>query len=317
VNGALLIDKPEGVSSFGVIELLQKSLGERLGVRRRDLPKLGHGGTLDPFATGLLVVCIGEGVKLARYLLGSVKGYEGVIRFGETTIPGDPTDPVSERSEHLPRSLEEIQNTAAQLTRQTYLQTPPMHSAKKKDGKPLYELARQGIEIDREPTPCELHSFEIRNYEAARASFSVTCSAGTYIRVLAQDLGRLLGSVAMLDSLRRTRSGSFTIARAMTLNALRESTEAWDVLPCFVPFHRMLDGYFDRAIADPSEELALIQGRQGVLFNLLKKTEAVAPEPTSRVAIYSEKQALVAVAAKIEGAWKIERVFVQSDKITA
>src|SRR3954462_4957355 len=161
MHGALLVDKHAGISSFGVIELLQRELCNHWGVRRKELPKIGHGGTLDPFATGLLVICVGRGVKLARYFLGSDKGYEGVIRFGETTVPGDPTAPISETSPNLPTSLEDLRAMAAKLTLQPYLQTPPMHSAKKKDGRPLYELARLGIEVERDPKLCTLRTFEI------------------------------------------------------------------------------------------------------------------------------------------------------------
>src|SRR4051812_27690492 len=173
-------------------------LMEQYGVKRRDLPKLGHGGTLDPFATGMLAVCVGRAVKLARYFLGSNKTYEGVIRFGETTVPGDPTAPISETSPVIPDSLEDIRKYAKTLTLQPYLQTPPMHSAKKVDGKPLYELARQGIEIEREAKVCHLYSFEILSYEKPRARFRLTCSSGTYVRTLAQDLARMMGSVALL-----------------------------------------------------------------------------------------------------------------------
>src|SRR5690348_4657881 len=139
MNGAFLVHKGQGISSFGVIEKIQRFLIEKLQVKKRDLPKMGHGGTLDPFATGLLVVLVGRGVKLARYFLGSHKVYEGVIHFGKTTIPGDPTDPISETSSVIP-TLKQIQVLAHQLTLQPYLQTPPMHSAKKQNGKPLYEL---------------------------------------------------------------------------------------------------------------------------------------------------------------------------------
>src|SRR5262245_16579515 len=150
MNGALLIHKEAGISSFGVIERLQKHLlnsvdGPR--PKRKDLPKLGHGGTLDPFATGLLIVLVGRAVKLARYFLGAPKSYEGVIQFGKTTVPGDPTAPISETSETIPQTHEEIREIAHRLTLQPYLQTPPMHSAKKRNGKPLYELARAGIEV--------------------------------------------------------------------------------------------------------------------------------------------------------------------------
>src|SRR5688500_7150860 len=129
MNGALLINKPAGITSFGVIEALQTALMRSMGIRKRDLPKLGHGGTLDPFATGLLVVCVGNAVKLARYFLDSHKGYRGIIRFGETTIPGDPTEPVSERSEILPAGIDELRELALRFADQPYLQTPPMHSA--------------------------------------------------------------------------------------------------------------------------------------------------------------------------------------------
>lgn len=322
MDGALLIHKPAGISSFGVIEAIQKELMGHRGVRRRDLPTLGHGGTLDPFATGLLVVCVGRGVKLARYFLSSTKTYEGVIRFGETTIPGDPTDPVSERSDRVPASQAEIQEVATQLTLQPYLQTPPMHSARKKNGKPLYCLARQGIDVEREPKVCFLHAFEILSYEAPMARFRLTCGSGTYVRTLAQDLGRLLGSVAMLDSLERTASGIFSVSRARTLAEILLSCrpgQSWDELSCWVPFHRLLDG-LDRAQATPEEAAALLRGQQNVLLNILKRTEpAPSPPPSSsacqaaedmrtQIAIYSA-ESLLAVASRQQGEWGLERVF--------
>src|SRR4051794_18927634 len=124
MNGALLINKHEGITSFGIIELLRRELAEQ-GLKKRDFPKLGHGGTLDPFATGLLVILVGKSVKLARYFLGATKSYEGVIRFGETTIPGDPTAPISETSSTIPSSLDELRSLAQRLTLQPYQQTPP------------------------------------------------------------------------------------------------------------------------------------------------------------------------------------------------
>jgi tRNA pseudouridine55 synthase len=323
----LLINKPAGVSSFGIIEALQRELLEKSkresltgqGIKKRDLPKMGHGGTLDPFATGLLLVCVGRGVKLSRYFLGSNKTYEGTIRLGETTIPGDPTDPISERSDHLPSSLEEIQTAAYKFTLQPYSQTPPMHSAKKKDGKPLYELARQGIEVERQPKVCQIYSFEIFNYENRRARFRVVCSSGTYIRTLSQDLGKRLGTVAMLDSLHRSGSGIFNESRSQTLTEILEDTrqgKAWDELPSWVPFDQMLGGYIT-AEATPDEALALTQGKQAVLFNILKRAEAPQDE-FSKKAIDPDHivircaGGLVAVASKANGVWGLERVFTDS-----
>jgi tRNA pseudouridine55 synthase len=276
---------------------------------------MGHGGTLDPFATGLLVVCVGRGVKLSRYFLGSVKSYEAVIRFGETTIPGDPTAEISERSTHLPSSLDELQSMADRLAAQPYLQTPPMYSAKKKDGVPLYELAREGLEIEREPKLCHLYRFKIESYTAPEARISVICSSGTYIRTLAQDFARLLGTVGMLMSLRRTRSGPFDVTSAMTVEQIAREIQAgvsWDALPCFVPFDKLLDGYA-RADATPDEATALLQGKQNVLFSILKRVNAPeAREPGAThddaVAIYSSDR-LLAVARLENGVWGIERVF--------
>src|SRR5262249_14744491 len=154
---------------FGVIERLQRALREATGLRRSELPKLDHGGTLDPFATGLLVVAVGPGVKLAQYLLGPDKAYEGVIRVGETTVPGAPTEPPSQRPERWRRDLGDVRLAAAEFMRSEYLQTPPMHSAKKQDGKRLYELAREGVEVERPPKACRIHRFEILSYDGRDA----------------------------------------------------------------------------------------------------------------------------------------------------
>ncbi len=335
MDGVLLIDKGEGLSSFGVIEKLQIALRETKGVKRRDLPKMGHGGTLDPFATGLLAVCVGRAVKLARYFLGSTKVYEARMRFGETTIPGDPTAPVSERSEVRPSSLEAIRERAHRMTLQPYAQTPPMHSAKKRDGKPLYELARQGIEVDRQAKICQLHDFEILSFDGVRSDLRVACSSGTYIRTLSQDLARLLGTVGMLESLRRTQSGALRVEQAFTLEQILEATRSgrdWNTLSCWKPFDRMLDGY-SRIELTAEETQDLMHGKQQVLLQL---TRRIQPAPlsssssaqndarpayplyaeedgTQRVALYHGLR-LTGVALKQQGAWGIERVFPPESK---
>lgn len=327
-DGVLLINKGEGLSSFGVIEKLQIALRETKGIKRRDLPKMGHGGTLDPFATGLLAVCVGRAVKLARYFLGSTKVYEARMRFGETTLPGDPTEAVSERSDVLPESLEAIREMAHRMTLQPYAQKPPMHSAKKKDGKPLYELARQGIEIEREAKICRLYDFQVLGFEGRCADIAVACSSGTYIRTLSQDLARLLGTVGMLESLHRIRSGALDVAQAWTLEQVIEATRAgreWDSLPCWKPFDRMLDGYA-RAELTADEARDLIHGKQQVLLQIARRVRpAPMPAPvlsrdsqpyplyaeedgSERVALYHEEH-LIGVAQRLQGVWGIERVF--------
>jgi len=310
-DGCLLIHKERGVSSFGVIERLQRILSARTGLKRRDLPKFGHGGTLDPFATGLLIVCMGEGTKLSRYFLGSTKEYRGVIRFGQTTIPGDPTDPVSETSAHLPASLQEIQEAAnsfcADHSGQTYLQTPPMHSAKKVDGKKLYELAREGIEIERKPVECRIETFELRDYTPPTAHYRARVSAGTYIRVLGQDLGRRLGTVAMLDTLERVASGSFELSSAMTLGQI-EAAEVSDFgrLECFVPLARMMSAFKKIELS----ELEARQLRQGlvVLVQALQARLNEQHRQDSVVVATTATGELVGVFSN-ESGFRLDRVF--------
>jgi tRNA pseudouridine55 synthase len=316
MNGALLIHKPQGISSFGVIENLQHQLLEHPSQRfkkRKELPKLGHGGTLDPFASGVLVVLVGRAVKLARYFLGATKTYEGVIRFGETTVPGDPTAPISEKSDIIPNDIEPLRDLAHRLTLQPYLQTPPMHSAKKKNGRPLYELARQGLEVEREPKLCHLYDFQVTEYITPRMKFTLSCSSGTYVRTLAQDFGRLLGSVALLESLCRIQSGIFPLRNTWTPNQISETCsngKTWQELPCWVPFDHLLAGY-DRAEATLEEQNALYQGKQNVLFNIIKRIHSPPSYSTEKrdcLAIYC-KNTLIAVARKEQSTWGIERVF--------
>jgi tRNA pseudouridine55 synthase len=316
MHGALLINKPSGISSFGVIETLQKLLRAHYGPRKRsELPKIGHGGTLDPFATGLLIVCVGNGVKLARYFLGSGKTYTGLMRFGETTVPGDPTEPVSEHMENIPQSLGVLNDWAEKLCRQPYLQTPPMHSAKKRNGVALYELAREGIEVDREAKSCTLKNFSFLNLQTgvgashpiARADFSVECSSGTYIRTLAQDFGRLVGSVGMLDRLHRARSGVFDCNQALALPEISQAMDegkTWSELPCWIDFNDLLSGY-PKVMASALQRDALLRGQQKVLSDLLRPP---AEDGSEHRALFCENT-LIAVAKFENGSWGLERVF--------
>jgi tRNA pseudouridine55 synthase len=355
MDGALLVDKPEGISSFAVIERLKRawlerarreaeasSRSPRLGAsplldaatgtepqqrrpyrtaQRIEIPKLGHGGTLDPFATGLLVVGVGRGVKLLRYFLGSDKEYEAEILFGQTSTSGDTTDPVTERCSQIPHSLEDLRNSAIAWVGRQYLQTPPMHSAKKKDGKPLYELARQGLEVDRPAEPRLIHAFDFTSYAPPVGHFRVRCSSGTYIRVLAQDFGRHQGSLAVLRALRRTRSGSFDISRALPLAEIEAATlggalengspanpqkaPSWQALSCWVPFDSLLAAELPIVEASPDEALALQQGKQAFAEKI--GVRAAIPG-IARLAVYC-RGALVAVLENDGKAWGIERVY--------
>ncbi len=310
-DGALLINKHAGISSFDVIRILQSSLTEFKGLHKKDFPKLGHGGTLDPFATGLLTLCVGRAVKLAQYFLGAQKTYEGTLLFGKTTLPGDPTAPFTQETDVLPPSLSALKAMAERLTKQVYLQTPPMHSAKKIGGKKLYELAREGIEVEREPKPCQLYRFEIMSYEMPRSQFLVTCSSGTYVRTLAQDFARFFNSVGMLENLSRSAIGSFRLENAWSTdqitNALKEGKD-FDDLPCFVPFDQILDS-FDRAEVTEDEVHALYQGQQKSLWNVLKRVQNNSQSAEeNHVALYYQNK-LVAVLKKDNQQWAIEKIF--------
>jgi tRNA pseudouridine55 synthase len=210
--GVLLLDKPAGLSSNAALGRVRRLFG---GV------KAGHTGTLDPFATGLLPIAMGEASKYSRFLLDATKGYSAVLKLGATSTTGDPEGeivpgpPVDVSRQRIEAVLAGMLGAQEQI--------PPMYSALKRDGVPLYKLARQGVEIEREPRSIVIH--EIRQLEwdgVDRLSIHVLCSKGTYIRVLAEDIGKALGCGAYLTGLRRTRTGAFQLDEAVTLDELEE-----------------------------------------------------------------------------------------------
>jgi tRNA pseudouridine55 synthase len=211
VTGILLVDKPEGMTSAGVIRALKPGFAGA---------KVGHLGTLDPFASGLLPLCVGEATKVARYLLLEEKAYEGRIRLGVATDTLDRTGTETERAEVPALSPADVDAVRARfLGRQR--QTPPMFSALKRDGVPLYKLARRGVEVERAERDITIQALELRLVEPTALDFSVACSKGTYVRVLASDLGRALGTVAHLERLRRTSVGRFAVGDARSPDDLR------------------------------------------------------------------------------------------------
>ena len=231
MDGVLIIDKPAGMTSHDVIARVRKLIGER---------RVGHTGTLDPFATGVLVVMVGRATRLARYLSGAEKEYEAVIRLGYATDTGDVTGAriAKDKSEfhataQRPQSIgEEDIETALASLRGEIEQTPPMYSAKKIAGRKLYELARRGEEVERKPVRVMISKFEILAHDGTPETHNddgsrdlkvrVVCSAGTYIRTLAEDFGQRLGLGAHVAALRRTRAGDFAVAQASTLERLSE-----------------------------------------------------------------------------------------------
>lgn len=214
MDGILIVDKPEGPTSFDVVKRLR-----RLGRER----KAGHTGTLDPMATGVLPLCLGNATKLSALLVDADKEYEGVVRFGIETDTYDGTGEVVREADAS--SLEQEAVEAAVLAMQgEYWQTPPMYSAVKVGGRRLYELARKGEEVERRPRKVRVEKIELRSWDPARAEATIFAhvSKGTYMRSIAHELGEALAVGGHLASLRRLRSGPFSIERALPLATLLE-----------------------------------------------------------------------------------------------
>lgn len=205
-HGICIVDKPAGVTSHDVVGMLRKRFDER---------QVGHGGTLDPAATGVLVVAVGKATKLLRFVEKTTKAYIGEIALGVETDSLDADGEVTVTHDMAGVTLEEAQRLAAEHLTGDIEQIPPMVSAIKIDGKRLHELAREGKEVDRPPRPVTVHSFQLMPTDDPMVLLAaVECSPGTYIRTLAADLGHLLGGGAHLRSLRRTAVGRFTIGEA-------------------------------------------------------------------------------------------------------
>ena len=217
VHGVLLLDKPLGLSSNDALQKAKWLLRAE---------KAGHTGTLDPLATGLLPLCFGAGTKFSQVSLDADKAYEATLFLGLTTTTGDAEGEVLERNEAAALAItrEQIEAACAQFTGPID-QVPPMYSALKHEGRPLYEYARAGVVIERPSRRITVHSIDMVDWQAEQLTLAVRCSKGTYIRTLAEDIGRVLGCGASLSALRRTGSGPLNVAQAISLDALAALTE--------------------------------------------------------------------------------------------
>jgi len=209
VNGFLLLDKPAGISSNGALQRAKFFL---------DAKKAGHTGSLDPIATGLLPLCFGETTKLSSFFLNADKRYVTKVRLGETTTTGDSEGEII-TSSSVSVTVEDI-HKALEAFRGDYKQMPPMFSAIKKDGQPLYKLARQGIEIEREPRDVSVYELTLHEFDGRDVVLEISCSRGFYVRSLAVDLGNALGVGGHVIELRRTGVGELTIDQSVTLEQL-------------------------------------------------------------------------------------------------
>jgi len=273
VDGVLLLDKPVGFSSNDALIKAKRVLNAK---------KAGHTGTLDPFATGLLPLCFGEATKFSQDLLEADKTYDTVVHLGQTTDTGDTEGEVVDTRD-VNVTLDQI-HAVLEKFRGPIAQVPPMYSALKRDGKPLYEYARAGITLDREARNVIIHKLELVSYDAPMLKLSVTCSKGTYIRVLGQDIGEALGCGAHLNALRRTQVGPLTMENMITLDALIAHPEPLTML---APVDALLASF---PAVQLNAELAkrFLNGQRLALG----KEEIAVPAEQGRVRVYLDDKLL-------------------------
>jgi len=273
----LLIDKPAGITSHDVVSEARRALHTR---------RIGHAGTLDPFATGLLVLLVGHATRLLPHLGGEPKVYDATIVFGSETDTDDLTGNVVRTAEFPDRAR--VREAIVSLTG-SIDQVPPAYSAKQVDGQRAYAAARRGVALALDAVRVHVHGWELRELADDYLRATITCGGGTYIRALARDLGRLSGSAAHLGALRRVRSGSFDVAGAITLETLRAGETslrpALDALPHL------------QAISLSDDDVSHV--RQGRLV-----AAAVEATPSSMAALVDGSGRLVAVAERAADAWQ-------------
>ena len=273
VDGVLLLDKPVGLSSNDALIKAKRVLNAK---------KAGHTGTLDPFATGLLPLCFGEATKFSQDLLEADKTYEATVHLGIMTTTGDTEgETIEERPVDVTR--EAIEAALARF-RGPILQVPPMYSALKRDGKALYEYAREGITLEREARPVTIHGLSLIDYTAPFLKILVTCSKGTYVRVLGEDIGAALGCGAHLNALRRVQVGSLSTERMITLEDLQAHA---DPLSLLAPVDALLSSFPSVELTD---ELAkrFLNGQRLALG----KEAVQVPAELGRVRVYCEGKLL-------------------------
>ena len=284
VHGVLLLDKPVGMSSAQALAKAKWLLNAQ---------KAGHTGTLDPFATGLLPLCFGEATKFAQDLLDADKTYETVVHLGITTDTGD-TEGTILTQQIVDVTVAQIESVLDQF-RGPISQVPPMHSALKRDGKPLYEYARAGITLEREARDVTIHQLDLLAYDAPILRLRVACSKGTYIRVLGEDIGAALGCGAHLSALRRTVIGALDVSSALTLDQLAEHPAA-DRNSCLQPVDSLLSS-FPALVLDVALASRFRQGQRIAL----DRAGVVPPCESGRVRVYQAPHCLLGTALLSEG----------------
>lgn len=292
-DGLLIIDKPSGLTSHDVVKRVRRATKIR---------QVGHTGTLDPMATGVLVVCLGQATRISEYLLGHDKAYRATIRLGiETNTYDADGEVVATHDVDVDRA--KLERALAQLVGEIQ-QVPPMYSAIKRTGQKLYELARQGIEIEREARPVVIHAIELCDYQAPDVTIKVRCSAGTYIRSIAHDLGAALGTGGHLIELTRTAAGPFTTEQAIQLEAFEAAAREGQWQLHLRSIDEALSEWPVVALAEPDRSRA-ISGAP--LFTL--------EQPGTRCRAHDERGNLIALLVfdQKKHWWRAEKVLYASD----
>jgi tRNA pseudouridine55 synthase len=249
MDGILNLNKPAGMTSFGVVARVKRLSGEK---------HCGHAGTLDPLATGVLPVCLGQATRVIEYLFAETKTYRAEVELGKSTDTYDATGMVTRTADASAVTLTDLEKALAAF-RGTILQVPPMYSAVKHQGKPLYELARSGLEVERKSRPAQIFRLEISHWQPPVVTLDIDCGKGTYIRCLANDLGEALGCGANMQSLVRLRVGPFRIEEALTLPELEEAFNKGRGEDQLFPVDHVLLAY-NAVVVNHEQQCSLVHG---------------------------------------------------------
>jgi len=293
VDGILNIDKPRGRTSFSIVAVIRRLSGEK---------RVGHAGTLDPDATGVLPVCLGQGTRVTEFLVDTTKAYRAVAELGAATDTCDAGGRVTFRGDYTGIGREQLE-AALEAFRGDIRQTPPMYSAVKHQGRPLYALARAGITVARKSRPAKIYRLEVLAWEPPLVTIEVECGKGTYIRSLADDLGQALGCGAHLKSLVRTRCGVFGIGDAVDVPRLEEAFRHGYWTQFIYPIDIVLRHY-PAAVVDSAAEEVIKNGGKVTL-------EETGEPAADRCRAYSRDGRFIAVLRRAPGEelWRPKKVF--------
>jgi tRNA pseudouridine55 synthase len=292
VDGILLLDKPPGISSNDALQRARRAFSAA---------KAGHTGNLDVAASGLLPVCLGEATKICGFLLDTDKRYQALVKLGEVTVTGDAEGEVISRSNALPEQRVTVATAVAAL-KGPQMQTPPMHSALKLNGQPLYKLARKGIAVPRAARAIDIYDIQLTLFEGPLVGLDVHCSKGTYIRVLAEQLGERLGCGAHLQALRRIAAGPFDLTQAVTLETLTAYEQDWERLDELLLAPDLAVSRLPQVTVAAAARAAFSQGQQ-------IPSVAGSSTPPGLVRVYGEPGEFLGIGAQAaDGSFRLKRM---------